>query len=135
MSATPNVGLGWNGDELGRRLSSLGVSVLALLISLGALVRARLPGGQLIHPADSHHPRDEASGGPSSDESVDAGAKADTHGVSNDGAIDHIKDRVMEASQRAAPQTADTASRDGRAGLCHKVFGINMSGTLRPDER
>lgn len=135
MSAAPDVGLGWNGDELGRRLSCLGISVLALLVSLGALVRARFPGGQLIHPADSHHPRNKTSRGPSSDKSVDAGAKADAYGVSNDGAIDHIKDRVVEASQRATPQTADTASRDGRASLCHKVLGINMSGALRPDER
>lgn len=136
LARVPDVALGLDGDKL----LGLGDGTLATLLAvvaavLGALVGARLPGGQLVDLADAHHPRDNASRGPSANKPIDAGAEADADGVRLDGAVDDVEDSGVEVSEGAALETSDAGSGDGRRGLGDKVASVDVSSTVGPDQR
>ena len=136
LARAPDIIIGLDGDKLLALGDGSLRAVLAVVAAvLGALVRARLPGGQLVYLADAHHPRDEAPRGPPADEAVDAGAEADADSVGLDGAVDDIKNGGVEVAEGAALEAADAGAGDGRRRLGDKVASVDVPGAVGPDQR
>lgn len=118
-----------HGDEVLAVAAAAGVAAVQR-----AVVRTRLPRGQLVHAADAHHPRDQTARHPAADEAVDVGAEADAHGAAGDGAVDHVEDGVVQVAQVAALEPADAAGRDGGGALDHEVTAVGVARVVGPHE-
>lgn len=88
----------------------------------------------MVNLSDTHHPGHETSGSPSPHEAVHASSEANADGCGGDGAVDDIKDGVVQVSQRAALEPTNTTTGDCGTGLGNKVSTINVPRTVWPNK-